>query len=100
MSKKTDLGIYVKKTKTFYYLEYGDNYVNNTLDRVKKTLLQRNVITGMSEPNSREVQYEIISYKKAHDSSLEMQPVFISRHVQALYNKTNAKAQEVKGTFK
>ena len=84
MSKKTDLGIYLKSTKTFYYLEYGENYVQNTLDRIRKTLIQRNLINGLNIDNSRDNQYEIISYKDAYDNSLEMTPIYISKHVQSL----------------
>ncbi len=84
MSKNTDLGIYLKSNKTFYYLEYGENYVQNTLDRIRKTLIQRNLINGLNINNSRDNQYEIISYKDAYDNSLEMTPIYISKHVQSL----------------
>jgi len=100
MSRKTDLGIYVKSTKTFYYLEYGTNYVSNTIDRIRKTLTQRNIITGIVDSNTREAQYEIVSYKKADESNLEMKAIFISRHVQALHEKGNDNSKQDKGTFK
>ena len=84
MSKQTDLGIYIKSNKTFYYLEYGENYVQNTLDRVKKALIQRNLINALPADNYRDSQYEVFSYKEAHDNSLNMQPIYISKHVQEL----------------
>ena len=97
MSKKSDLGIYVKKLKKFYYLEYGENYVRNTLDRVKKTLMQRNEITNISTQNNREVQYEVISYQEAFELDLEMTPIYISKHIQEL---ARSKQQESKkGNF-
>ena len=95
MSKNTDLGIYVKKTKKFYYLEYGENYVRNTLDRVKKALMQRNEITNISSQMNRETQYEVISYKDASDSDLEMVPIYISKHIQNMFE-----SQTKKGNFK
>lgn len=98
MSKNTDLGIYVKKTKKFYYLEYGENYVRNTLDRVKKTLMQRNEITNISSQMNREVQYEVISYKDASDSDLEMVPIYISKHIQNMFESQTKKTQ--RGNFK
>ena len=88
MSKNTDLGIYLKSNKTFYYLEYGENYVKNTLDRVRKALIQRNLINGLNLNNTRDVQYEIISYKEAYDNSVEMVPIYISKHVQSLAEAT------------
>ena len=97
MSKKTDMGIYLKTTKTFYYLEYGDNYVSNTLDRVKKALTQRNLIKGIME-SPREQQYEIISYSDAERDDLDMVPIFISKHIQALFETKSNKKSE--GVFK
>ena len=88
MSKNTDLGIYLKSNKTFYYLEYGENYVKNTLDRVRKALIQRNLINGLNLNNTRDIQYEIISYKEAYDNSVEMVPIYISKHVQSLIEST------------
>ena len=98
MSKNTDLGIYVKKTKKFYYLEYGENYVRNTLDRVKKALMQRNEITNISSQMNRETQYEVISYKDASDSDLEMVPIYISKHIQNMFESQTKKTK--KGNFK
>jgi len=98
MSKNTDLGIYIKKTKKFYYLEYGENYVRNTLDRIKKTLMQRNEITNMPTQMNREVQYEVISYKDALDSDLEMIPIYISKHIQNTFQSKTKKTE--KGNFK
>ena len=98
MSKNTDLGIYVKKTKKFYYLEYGQNYVRNTLDRVKKTLIQRNEITSITTQLNREAQYEVISYKDAFDSDLEMIPIYISKHIQNMSETQTKKTK--KGNFK
>jgi hypothetical protein len=91
MSKNTDLGIYLRSNKTFYYLEYGENYVQNTLDRIRKALIQRNLINGLNIDNSRDNQYEIISYKDAHNNSLEMTPIYISKHVQSLMQNKDKK---------
>jgi hypothetical protein len=99
MSKTTDLGIYLKSNKTFYYLEYGENYVQNTLDRIRKTLVQRNLINALPDNNSRDAQYEVISYKQAHDNSLEMQPIYISKHVQNLVEALEKKST-AGGSFK
>lgn len=96
MPKQTDLGVYVKENKTFYYLEYGENYVNNTLDRVKKTLIQRNILK--TDVTNRISTYDVISYKEAFESSLDMTPIYISKHIQSLLEKTQTKSK--KGNFK
>ena len=99
MSKPTDLGIYLKSNKTFYYLEYGENYVQNTLDRIRKALIQRNLINAVPTNNSRDLQYEVISYRDAYDNSLEMNPIYISKHVQALV-EASKKPKSDGGSFK
>ena len=38
------LGIYCLSDKKFYYLVTGSVYVSNTVDRLKKTLVKRNLI--------------------------------------------------------
>ena len=97
MPKRTDMGIYLKNDKTFYYLEYGENYIGNTLDRVRKTLIQRNLIQGLTT-SPREVQYELISYKDAEDQDISMTPIFISKHIQSLFEKAEGEASG--GNFK
>lgn len=99
MSKPADLGIYIKSNKTFYYLEYGENYVQNTLDRIRKALIQRNLINAMPDNNTRDSQYEIISYKQAYDNSLKMHPIYISKHVQELMAKKES-SNPSGGSFK
>lgn len=98
MSKKTDLGIFLKKTKTFYYLEYGNNYVGNTLDRIRKTLIQRNLLDGTVD--TRSVQYEIISLQKALQSNLETKPIFISKYIQSLHEEKTRVTTLNEGAFK
>jgi hypothetical protein len=94
MSKPTDLGIYLKSNKTFYYLEYGENFVQNTLDRLKKALVQRDLLTGVPTVNSRDIEYEIISFKDAYDNSLEMTPIYISKHVRSLVEASKKTTSE------
>ena len=91
MSKTTDLGIYLKKTKTFYYLEYGDNYVSNTLDRVKKTLVQRGLISAFLENSTKDIQYSVLSLKEADQQNYDMTPIYISKHIQNLYQSKTTK---------
>ena len=98
MAKESDLGIYVKKTKEFYYLEYGENYVKNTLDRVKKTLMQRNTISNLTTQGNRDIQYEVMSYKEAYQNDIKMVPIYISKHIQSLFQKS--KTNSNKGNFK
>lgn len=96
MSKQTDLGVYVKENKIFYYLEYGENYVNNTLDRVKKALIQRNILR--TDLTNRISTHDVMSYKEAFEADLDMRPIYISKHIQSLLEKTQINNK--KGNFK
>ncbi len=91
------LGILVPKNKTFYYLEAGDNYIGNSIDRIKKALIQRSLILPEINTNYSKSPYQIISYDEAHKSDYEVKPIFLSKHIKDLYYKNN---QPEEGNFK
>ena len=97
MSKKTDLGIFLPEEKTFYYLEAGDNHIGNTLDRVRKTLIQRGKIIPALNTNYAKPNYEFMSFSDAEKRDVNMVPIYISKHVQKLFEDAQS---EAKGKFK
>ena len=96
MSNKK-MGVYIHSNKTFYYLEAGTNYIGNSLDRVRKTLIQRNLILPEINTNYAKSPYDIISFEEAHRQDYNIEPIFLSAHIKRLYegNKTH-----LKGNFK
>ena len=98
LNNKT-IGLKVPELKTFYYIESGDNWIGNTVDRIKKTLVQRDLIkvdlTGST------TNYTICSYAKFKQEGLpyEVVPIFLSKHVEELYKK-NEPIKENSGIFK
>jgi hypothetical protein len=96
MSQPKDLGIYLPSEKKFYYLEAGENWVGNTVDRVRKTLTQRGLIKINFDSLQKQMDYNIISIKEAETKDYHMVPIYISKHIEQLYK--NKKQQ--KGTFK
>ncbi len=85
------LGVYVNAEKKFYYLESGDNYVSNTLDRIKKALVARGVIktpTGSSYANPG---YEVLSCAEAKVKEHTMEPIYISDNVKEYVLKQQKK---------
>ena len=97
MAKKTDLGIYLTEEKTFYYLEAGNNHIGNTLDRVRKTLIQRGKIIPAVNTNYAKSNYEFMSVSDAEKRDIIMVPIYISKHVQKLFEDAKS---ETKGKFK
>jgi len=97
MSRKTDLGIYLLDEKTFYYLEAGPNHIGNTLDRVRKTLIQRNKIIPAVNTNYAKSNYEFMSFSDAEKQDVNMVPIYISKHVQSLFEQQKS---DTKGNFK
>lgn len=96
MSRDTDMGIYLKDQKKFYYLEAGDNYIANTVDRIRKTLVQRNLLpTAISSDSAN--KYYILSIKDAKDKEYNFEPIFISKHMQEIYKQKELKASNTKG---
>lgn len=97
MSKKTDLGIFLLEEKTFYYLEAGPNHIGNTLDRVRKTLIQRGKIVASLNTNYAKPNYEFMSISDAEKRDVVMVPIYISKHIQAVFESSK---QQNKGNFK
>lgn len=91
------LGVYVNSEKKFYYLESGDNYVSNTLDRIKKALVARGIIktpTGASYANPG---YEVCSCAEAKVKEFNIEPIFISDNVKEHYENNK---KQTSGIFK
>ena len=77
--RDNDLGIYCVKEKVFYYLETGNVYVANTIDRIKKTLIKRGLIEFTDNTFIDTKNYKVFSCKDAKLKDMKMQPIFISK---------------------
>ncbi len=76
------LGIYVIGEKKFYYLETGTVFVTNTVDRIRKTLVQRDIIktqTGESYPKQT---FEILTIAQAKDKDYQFVPIYLSKNIE------------------
>jgi hypothetical protein len=96
MSQPKDLGLFLPQEKKFYFLEAGDNWIGNTIDRIKKTLIQRGLIKLDFDMLQKQMNYDIMSKEEAIRKDYECVPIYISKHIQAIYeNKSTPE-----GTFK
>ena len=75
------LGIYCLSNKTFYYLETGVVHVTNTVDRLKKTLLKRNLIEFSDQSFINTEEYKVITCRQAKLDELTLAPIYISNHI-------------------
>lgn len=96
MSQPKDLGIYLPSEKKFYYLEAGDNWIGNTVDRVRKTLTQRGLMKINFNSLQKQMDYTTLSIKEAESKGYDMVPIYISKHIEELYKNK----QVQKGAFK
>lgn len=87
MAKDTDLGIYLPDQKKFYYLEAGDNWIGNTVDRVRKALTQRDLIKVDYTSLQKQMNYTIMPISDAKKNDYDMTPIFISKHIESIYNQ-------------
>ena len=94
LNSKT-IGIFIPENKTFYYLEAGDNYIGNSIDRVKKALIQRSLILPQLNTNYSKSLYSVITYDEAYKNDYNVEPVFLSKHIKSIYEsrKTNEKGK-------
>lgn len=96
MSQPKDLGLFLPQEKKFYFLEAGDNWIGNTIDRIKKTLIQRGLIKLDFDMLQKQMNYDIMSKEEAMRKDYELVPIYISKHIQAIYENKSAP----EGTFK
>ena len=93
--RTTDLGIYIPDQKIFYYLEGGPNFIGNTIDRLKRSLVQKGYIyTTIGIDYS--AGHEVLSVEEAKRKEYELQPIYISKHIQ----RTFAKKEDTSSNFK
>jgi len=94
------LGIKIPEEKTYYYIEAGDNWIGNPIDRLKKTLIQRNVIVTKYDGSAS--TYQVCSYLelKNNNSDYKVKPIFLSKHIQELHEAKNADKDTTSGLFK
>ena len=87
--REDSLGILVKKEKKFYYLETGNVYVSNTIDRLKKALYKRNLLSLSANGSLLDsTDHDIISCSEANLQDYEMLPIYISKHVESVAKNT------------
>jgi hypothetical protein len=91
------LGIYVNAEKKFYYLESGDVLVSNTIDRLKKTLTQREIIKTKTGEAYAPSGYEIMSCLQAKQKEYDFVPIYISKNIEESLSK---KTKTSSSTFK
>ena len=85
MSNDKDLGIYLQTEKVFYYLEGGNNYIGNSVERVRKTLIQRGLILP-SIGNLTSIDYTVVSIKYAKNNNYNMKAIYLSKHIKKIYD--------------
>ena len=94
------IGIKVQYEKTFYYIEAGDNWIGNPIDRLRKTLVQRNIVQTKYDGTS--TPHEVCTYLQLKNNSTDytVKPIFLSKHIQELYEAKNADKSSSSGLFK
>ena len=87
--REDSLGIYCLKDKVFYYLESGDVYVANTVDRIKKTLIARDLIEFTPGNYSSFQGYKVIPCREASLEGYTMAPIYITKNIKDAVLKEN-----------
>lgn len=93
-------GIYIPEKKTFYYLETGDYWSGNSIDRIKKTLVQRGLINISLD--GKPSLYSVISYNDFTSKypNYEVKPIYISKHIESMLNEVEVAQTKSSGRFK
>ena len=93
-------GIYIPSKKTFFYLETGDHWSGNSIDRIKKTLIQRSLIHISLD--GKPSNYSIISYSDFSSKypNYEVKPIYISKHIESMIHEDATAQTKLSGRFK
>lgn len=79
------LGIYVKKDKTFYILETGEIVISTHIERIKRILIQKNLIHMSDESYTYADQYEISNVKEAKEKEYKIETLYLNNHIRKTY---------------
>jgi hypothetical protein len=76
-------GIYIKKTGTFYHMEYGnvDAPKATAVDRVIRTLLQRGIIEYDIGPEALQTPYKVMSQEEAEQMGAKLEAIPLSQNI-------------------
>ena len=81
MINEKDLGIYVNSNKTFYVLETGSIVISSHVTRIKKILVQKNLIIMTDTSYTDSDQYEVLSYKDAKNKDYKIEKLYLNSHI-------------------
>ena len=96
MAKNKDLGIYLPNQKKFFYLEAGDNWIGNTVDRIRKALTQRGLIKIDYTSLQKQMNYTVMTIAEAEEKDYQLQPIYISKHIELLYKEQDSSTKVFK----
>ena len=79
------LGIYLKKNKTFYILETGEIVINTHIERIKRILIQKNLIQSTDESYTYANQFEVIKLQEANEKDYKVEILYLNNHIRKSY---------------
>ncbi len=88
--KDKDLGIFCFKDRKFYYFVPGPAGTTNNIERIRTTLLARELIDYQAKPGEPG-SYEVMTWGKAKINEYDCIPLYPSAHVRKMHE---AKVQE------
>lgn len=72
-------GIFVPRTKTFYYMDNGPLLHNNNIEKLRRILLMRELITVFSA--QEENPPRVITLADALDKGYTLEPIYPTAHL-------------------
>ena len=91
MINEKDLGIYINSNKTFYMLETGPIVISSHVTRIKKILIQKNLIIMTDSSYTDSDQYEVLSYKQAKAKEYKVKKLYLNSHIRKNFENEEPK---------
>ena len=77
-------GLWCRKNKKFYYLETGVHSIRNPLDRIKSSLVTRELLEWNINGTRRHEEPEVkMSWAEAEERGYEVECIYLNPHVKA-----------------
>ncbi len=75
-------GVWIRKTKTFYYLETGEHRVQHPVMRVKRTLSTRGLLLpDIANTGYKAAPFKLMSLAEAMEKEQTIEPIYLNAGV-------------------
>ena len=86
-------GILAPGNNKFYYLECGDFKLMNVIERIRSSLVAKDIITYVNlDPQDNTPPYYVLTLADAKERGLDIEVLYLNKHIKEVKEQTVEKA--------